>query len=284
MRSLDVKQVVLAGGNPGIVRRLDPLFGVRSLQFHQNPCGKAAADLTRTVQPDAVVVMDPLPDASCDEFVGWVRRASLSHPTPRILILTERVEGMLGNRSDDEFIVMSVARPASELRSEVAAFLGLSSRGACRFMVRLEVHLLDGNVLRMVQAKDLSETGMFVRTNHQLPVGTTVGLRFSLPAESRTWTIVAQAEVVRRTSEETEEARGAGLRFVDFRTGDKRILQEYLRERRALAEACGWPERKTRRAKAVPAAPETVLPAEGLLHLTRIDTVDRVCGWGAGPA
>jgi c-di-GMP-binding flagellar brake protein YcgR len=71
--------------------------------------------------------------------------------------------------------------------------------------------------------RDLSQTGVFVEDPRPLPSGRTVRLLLRLSPNSRAITVLG---MVRRV----EEGKGMGIEFIQISSGDRAILQHFLRE------------------------------------------------------
>jgi uncharacterized protein (TIGR02266 family) len=69
---------------------------------------------------------------------------------------------------------------------------------------------------------NLSAGGVFLETDHRLPVGTRVRLRFEVPIIAK-YPIRAEAEVVWVRA---EAPRGVAVRFVDISDDDRALLGE----------------------------------------------------------
>ena len=93
-------------------------------------------------------------------------------------------------------------------------------------MLRLEVQLGAGKMLRMCQTANISASGMLVKLHDPVPVGSEVWLAINLPSVADP--IHAKAEVARQTDPDRESVRGSGLRFVEFEGEGRTTLTEHL--------------------------------------------------------
>jgi c-di-GMP-binding flagellar brake protein YcgR len=108
-----------------------------------------------------------------------------------------------------------------------------TTRSAVRVMVQLDATVDDGQMARMYQTQNLSQTGMLLRTRQPLPVGTDVAVQFLFPGDpmlSRTSLpggygfIEGKARVVRHTHPAKERVRGMALQFEELeRSGTERL-------------------------------------------------------------
>jgi hypothetical protein len=110
-------------------------------------------------------------------------------------------------------------------------------RSAVRVMVQLDATVDDGQVARMYQTQNLSQTGMLLRTRQPLPVGTDVAVQFLFPGDpmlSRATLpggyvfVEGQAKVVRHTHPAKERVNGMALQFNALASSGSRRLGDFL--------------------------------------------------------
>ena len=123
-----------------------------------------------------------------------------------------------------------------------------AERAAVRVMVQLDATVDDGKVARMYKTENLSVSGMLVRTQAPLPVGTKVDIQFLFPGDPAMSTsdlpggyafVEGEAEVVRHTHPEKEPFAGMGLAFRDLEKRGKDLLSQFLA---SVAQRGGSPE------------------------------------------
>ena len=90
--------------------------------------------------------------------------------------------------------------------------------------VRLEVELPYGHSIRICQSENISESGMLVRTEDTVPIGTLGLVSFQLPNVERP--TEARVRVVRETV--AGEIPGIALHFEEFQEGGEASLVTYL--------------------------------------------------------
>ncbi len=115
---------------------------------------------------------------------------------------------------DDDHRFLPAHMKPEELQSGILELIGDTPRVAPRLMLRLEVQLGAGKLIRMCQTDNISESGMLVRCQESIAVGSEVRLAISLPSSADS--VHVKAEVVRQTDPDRESVRGLGLRFVEF--------------------------------------------------------------------
>jgi hypothetical protein len=123
-------------------------------------------------------------------------------------------------------VVLAVTEPRAVLEEVAARLLGVATRRAIRFMVRLHVSLATGEQTILCQTDDVSLHGMLVRTSNPLPVGTRLGFEFNLPGDRHP--IQGEAEVVRHTAPQIGEVPGMGLKNGVLKGDGTERLQAFL--------------------------------------------------------
>jgi uncharacterized protein (TIGR02266 family) len=94
-------------------------------------------------------------------------------------------------------------------------------------MVKMVVKLGVGQVMRMAQSVNISNSGMLIRTTEHFPLGSEVKLIFPLPGITEP--LQADAQVVRHAIPDREGITGMGLKFVNLAPEHKARLDQYLR-------------------------------------------------------
>jgi hypothetical protein len=104
-------------------------------------------------------------------------------------------------------------------------------------MVQLDATIDDGQMARMYQTQNLSQTGMLLRTRQPLPVGTDVAVQFLFPGDpmlSRASLpggyefVEGEARVVRHTHPAKERVEGLALQFKALESSGTRRLGDFL--------------------------------------------------------
>jgi uncharacterized protein (TIGR02266 family) len=222
-----VKQVLAVGLGREAMAAIEPFLDRSAFAVDRLASGETASTVVEKVAFHLVIAGHPLPGLLLPEFVATLRRPGGPNAGTPLIVVGEPdrlsdVRGLL--REGDLALAAGEQQPLLKAASTI---LGQPLRMAARFLVRLEIELRTGRELLAAQTENISETGMFVRTPREYPLGTPVAFQFSLPRDRTP--LQGEAEVVRRTSGEGAEAQGIGLRFTAFRGDDERRLREYLR-------------------------------------------------------
>jgi type IV pilus assembly protein PilZ len=222
-----MKQVLAVGLGREAMAVIEPFLDRSSFAVDRMARGDTAAVVVAKIAFHLVIAEHPLPGLLLSEFVALLRRPDAPNArTPLIVVghaaRLNEVKGLL--RDGDLALAIGDSQP---LLKAASAVLGQPLRMAARFFVRLEVELRSGRELLAGQTDNISETGMFIRTPREYPMGTRVAFQFTLPSERAP--IQGEAEVVRRSSGEGGQPQGVGVRFNAFRGEDEKRLREFLR-------------------------------------------------------
>lgn len=108
-----------------------------------------------------------------------------------------------------------------------------------RVDVALHLHLVFRDLDELVESysKNLSEGGIFVRTDNPLPVGSVVKLQISLVHQSLTY-LEAKGEVVHVVNKPGRgHERGMGIRFVKMCKESRKFLKDFVLSKVAQKKA-----------------------------------------------
>lgn len=221
--------VILSAISDGkLLRNLRPLLKSSSFEIHPAQDARAALVLTRNLKYDLILVGHPLPDLAIAEFLTAVHDSESSCADTPVLILAEadRLSEVQRFAVGGRVRAAAASRTDRELARSVASLLGIAERVASRLMVQVSANLGEGKVSRLCQTRNISETGMLLRTSRLLPVGARLGLELVLPGDPRP--IHAEAEVVRHSRLEIERLPGIGVRFLRFDADGGARLREHV--------------------------------------------------------
>ncbi len=219
--------VLAVGARGGLLSKIDPILERSNLTVHRVPLGRSALEMVRSKRPRLLVVAFPLLDMRLEAFLETLAADGSAAKGPAVALLADgHLLPELEPHLDEQHRFFPADMEPDELQSGILELIGDTTRVAPRLMLRLEVQLGAGKLLRMCQTDNISESGMLVRLQEAIPVGSEVRLAISLP--SATDPVQVKAEVVRHTHPDLESVQGLGLRFVEFEGQGKTTLAEYL--------------------------------------------------------
>lgn len=185
------------------------------------PTARSALTLAFELRFDLLVVGHPLPDLVVRDFLRRLRDESSLSRNAKVMFLAEDTGDQEIRHLREKFVEI-LPRSDALLGDLTSKALGGAPRAHVEVMVRLEVELTYGRSMRICQSENLSETGMLVRTEDTVPVGTVARASFRLLSGADP--IVADAKVVRETM--PGEIPGIALHFDRFENdGEKRLKQ-----------------------------------------------------------
>jgi type IV pilus assembly protein PilZ len=110
---------------------------------------------------------------------------------------------------------------------------GVDRRRFERVLVDLEVDYSHQDTYLFAYIRDISATGLFVRTNEPEPPGTRMNVRFTPPDEDPSGPLELEAEVIWVNKFRPERSDsihpGMGIRFVDLSGDDRERLIDYVK-------------------------------------------------------
>jgi len=192
------------------------------------PTVRSALTLAHDVRFDLLVVGHPLPGLVIRDFLRSLRESASRSKKAKVMILAEDT-GDHELRGLRAHALEILPRTDSLIGDLTRKALGGAARAQVSVMVRLEVELTYGRSIRICQSENLSESGMLVRTEDTVPVGTAATASFRL--RSGDDPIEATARVVRETV--PGEIPGIALHFESFANDSEGRLKAFVATRLA---------------------------------------------------
>ncbi len=228
------ERVLAVGG--GEVKVLAPYLQELPYRVEWAQDGLTAGLLTRRLKFQYLLVGYPLPDLALGDFLAELRRPESASATARMLLVTTtallpEVQAI----QDEGFIIGTIAvdEPDVDLPAVLAEFMKTAARVAIRIPARVVLVGGSGQAIRG-ETVNLSESGVLVRSAVTLDHGAEVDVELR---PRRTHPIRARAAVVRKPDLECEQISGMGLRFVEFESDGRELLNLLIRG--LLAEVVG---------------------------------------------
>ncbi len=231
-----MKQKILTVGGGELLAGLEPILSRASVEAVHVPEPEAAvALLAEFPDLELVIVEYPLPTAAINRLLEALARRPPSSYAPRmVLMFPASLAAEVSTYSEQGVLVLGGQQPVERLEAAISGYLRRDPRPSRRLMVRLELRLGPGSILRLAQTRDLSSTGMLVRTTERVPIGTELSFEFELPGVEEP--IRGTAEVVRYTVPERERVEGMGVRFKSLEAGGQAALDGFLEQQLEPAE------------------------------------------------
>jgi len=222
------KKILVVGVGKGLFDRIDPLLNRAYFLVERVPRGQSGLMLSGHVGFDLILVGHPLSDIELAAFVATLRQPGSASAGSQVLVLAEagRLAEAVRLAGPGPLVALPTDEPRRILEEVAARLLGVVPRTASRLMVRMVVHLEEGNRLHMYQSENISRGGLLIRTDQSYPIGTRMTFDCTLPGDRAP--LQGVAEVVRHTVQDVEKLHGVGLRWLELKGDSQKRLFAYL--------------------------------------------------------
>ncbi|MEJ2085047.1 MAG: PilZ domain-containing protein [Acidobacteriota bacterium] len=223
------KLFYLVGPERQILKTFRSVWRETGLETRRYVSGEAALQGIRNEEdpPNGVLITYPLWDTPLGELIRGIRSAeSNGHGIPTFVVVPEGSLPEVSSLDDLGVTVLSEAESRSKLGDLVKSELFPVQRAGQRMVVRMEVQLGTGRLLRLCQSENLSISGMLIRTSEKYPIGSTIRFEFVLPDDEEP--ICGEAQIVRYTHPDVEMVPGIGVRFVSFEDDGQERLERFI--------------------------------------------------------
>ena len=231
-RSTPHRQSVLAVvGERSLFGRLAGRLNRSALEVSLSHSAQNAMFFTSVLRFELIFVGCPLADAGLDEFLAAVHKPGAPCSDAPVLILAPSSEmAAIGHKHGGPLVEVVDADHlgGADVEERVNRRLGLGALAASRVTVELIATIELEGKRRRLRSRNLSESGVLLRTKNPLPVGAVVPLDLDLPGERTHLRLTA--EVMRHALPEQERIHGMGLRFVDLRDAQRQALRRFVHD------------------------------------------------------
>ena len=190
--------------------------------------GEEALEVLRLERPALIVLDDQMPGIGGLETCRRIKSDPDLRSTIVLMASSPGLEPACWDAGADGFVAKPIVQQGfiERIRSFLPA---LQLRRNERAFVRLEVEAWIGDSVIRTSSRDLSTTGIFIKTDHPAFPGQSVKLRFNLPGAAAP--IEARGEVRNRIlpEGETRLSPGFGVLFRDLGEEERRSIEEYIR-------------------------------------------------------
>ena len=181
------------------------------------------------IAPDVLLLDYYMPGINGDEVCRLIRKNPVWQKLPILMVTAagkpEEVQNCLDAGCDD-YITKPVNK--QELREKVERLLGtVQRRTAERISVKLPIQLQEGGRLHVVTAKDISSSGVCLKSATTLEENTTVEMRLESP-DGEPLSLYGK---IKRTSGASED--GCGVYFIYPDQKSKKLLDRLIRSKKA---------------------------------------------------
>ncbi len=210
-----VERTALESVQPGLIGE--------AFELDKAPTSRSALTIMTEIRFDLIVIGHPQPGLDLHPFLRALRETSCASQAAKVIVLA----GDPGHRDLEGLhahAVEIVSKNEVLIGDLTSKALGGEPRVQVSLIVRLEVELPYGHSIRICQSENISKSGMLVRTEDTVPVGTLGLVSFQLPTTDRP--TEARVRVIRETV--AGEIPGIALHFEEFQEGGEASLISYL--------------------------------------------------------
>jgi hypothetical protein len=222
------KRVLTVGVERTALESVPPGLIGEAFELDSVPTLRSAIAIMTEVRFDLIVIGHPQPGFDMGRFLRILRDQSCASKAAKVIVLAREPEHpeLVGLHAHAVEIVAKNEVLIGDLTSKA---LDGAQRVQLVLIVRLEVELPYGKSIRICQSENVSESGMLVRSDDTVPVGTVGLVSFQLPRTDRP--TEARVRVVRETV--AGEIPGIALHFDEFQEDSEAGLLSFLAARMA---------------------------------------------------
>ncbi len=210
------RSALVVGADADLFERLGTLLRVTRFFADYAETGESALESIAALPFDAIVVAYPLRDILVPVFLDAVRAADSPCRRSAVVLLAPadlqgEAEALVGRGANR---VVTLDDHIDQLPHVLLRLFEVSPRYPVRAVSRVTVQSGLVTRLTLCQTENLSTSGMLIRTDPSLPIGTQLSFALALPGERKP--VCGSAVVVRRTTPQREKVSGVGVRIASF--------------------------------------------------------------------
>ncbi len=227
-----LQRVVLVAVTDELRDRLLEALGPFSTEAVEVPSVQRGLELTREIPIHLMVIRYPMDGMSLKAFVTEFRESGCASRGAQVVVLAPgRSIGGLKRSAGEGVAILRSDSGLEDLADTFMSFLRRAPRFAGNLMVGADLITPTGQVRKMLQIANISESGMLVRTKTRMAIGDTFSFELQIPELKSP--IRGQAEVVRLSEDADLGGKaGIGVKIVTFVGDSQERLKKFLKMRR----------------------------------------------------
>jgi uncharacterized protein (TIGR02266 family) len=194
--------------------------------------GREALKVLKVLAPNLVIVDLEMPDLDGAEVCRRIKDDPTTFTLPVILTVNgPHPDDLERCRAAGCDALIEKPLNRQEMLLVARRFLELSDRATPRVKTRMMVdYAAEGQPVRQACSINLASGGMFLESDHTLPVGTAIGLEFLLPRREQPFRCRGRVVWLNFKGNKAKPGLpvGFGIRFTDLPTAEARAIQEYI--------------------------------------------------------
>jgi CheY-like chemotaxis protein len=219
-----MKKILLASAYDVFLRKNKELLMFQEIELYTAISGREALKLNNEHCFDLILVDSKLADMSGIDLCSLVHREEKSRLIPVILVC-QNIKGYIerAKQSSAQAMFIKPVDPTALLKN-VGSLIGLELCRSIRAKLNVKVLSRKQNLEFWCYSKDISSTGMLLKTELELLIGSSIYCQFKLP-DSRQ--IETEGKVVRYMIG-AECKNLYGIKFVDLSSTYQRVIDDYI--------------------------------------------------------
>jgi DNA-binding response OmpR family regulator len=211
------KRVLLIGAPPGFADAVAPLLTRDGIVVDRLAASPAVVELVARASFHLVLIGLPAPTGFLNELLRSIRRPGGLCRNASVLLVGGEVgapevasANAIGANGRIDW-----PQPPDPLRERLAAALEIAPRKDVRVLAKIRVAMATRTKRMACQSVNVSRSGILLRTEESIEIGTEAELEFALPGDTEPISVLAR--VVRHMEFGKEHARGIGFVFLEYR-------------------------------------------------------------------
>jgi CheY-like chemotaxis protein len=190
-----------------------------------------ALEKVRKEKPDVIVLDSATTSVDGFSFCRTLKSAGETKDIPVLFIVSPEEKDKCRESGPDSILKRPFVR--EDFLKAISIFIDLKERETDRvpLVKKVRCDLRDSPSVE-VYSKDLSMSGIFLKSRSPLPVGSELEMDFIVSGKSSA-RIRCSGEVVRKVEHEKDShlISGMGIRFKGMKASDRLMIQDYIRNR-----------------------------------------------------
>ena len=222
-------QILAAIKSEGVFTQFEPLMSRSDLSLTRVRSGQHALTLASDMSYELIIGQHPLSDLEFSEFHSTLRAKECASCRAPLLVLTRdhRLDALMESMNDDDAQLFCIDLAPEQVEKALNEILGVAVRVHSRLLVETSLDCTSEAARHVFQTVDISESGLLMRSENPLPLGSRIHFALSLPESNEP--IRGIAEVIRHTRTEVERIDGTALRFLRLESQGRTELADFVR-------------------------------------------------------
>lgn len=219
-----MKKVLLASAYTLFLKRNTTLLMRRGFQLFTATSGTEASKLHKSHHFDLILLDFKLEEMSGSTFCALIRKGKDSPQVP-VIMTCHNIPGSIesAEKSGADIVLVKPLEPIN-LMETIGSFLGLAIGRSRRVVLAVKVISKIFEVEFSCLSHDISNTGILLETDHDLPLGSHIVCEFALPGICQ----ISAEGVVTRFMTAADCKNLYGVKFVGLPLSSRKNIDSYI--------------------------------------------------------